>query len=469
MLTNGCQTLNLDTEIRKLQPLHFDKLAWLLNVSDGDWKKFMFIIPSENSGLNKFGIDHLNLIEQASRQQKRGCAAIFLEEWSTMGRKRPTLKTLLELLKKAQLFRAADYVSMNILNMGRTERPNEGPAAPIDFSFSDLESESEITEKSSILGDVHEEKSVSNEGENVPVPEEESKIDAPIPAFLSNMTFSNVEEESAKKIEIPNRIATVPDAPLADDKSQKDHHVGNGVAYKIPAFLANTSFSNLSEVAESTQSEVIEEASDKVSSDCEIQGTVPRFLSSDCEIKGTVPRFLCNSSSLITPSTASQDEIAFISSTKRFSPNALKDAPTQGNYRDVRNELPNESSKENREASQLPTILNKVSLNDFSGVVEYGQVDTEKSSTRIELSSQSVEESSPKIPQQEIVQSDVSHPEPQESNKVEENIESLPFHNERVTGLPTCLNNMNFSNFSIISEGQQLSFTNELNSDSVDV
>lgn len=110
-----------------------------------------------------------------------------------------------------------------------------------------------------------------------------------------------------------------------------DHHVGNGVAYKIPAFLANTSFSNLSEVAESTQSEVIEEASDKVSSDCEIQGTVPRFLSSDCEIKGTVPRFLCNSSSLITPSTASQDEIAFISSTKRFSPNALKDAPTQGN------------------------------------------------------------------------------------------------------------------------------------------
>lgn len=68
---------------------------------------------------------------------------------------------------------------------------------------------------------MHEEKSVSNEGENVPVPEEESKIDAPIPAFLSNMTFSNVEEESAKKIEIPNRIATVPDAPLADDKSQK--------------------------------------------------------------------------------------------------------------------------------------------------------------------------------------------------------------------------------------------------------
>lgn len=82
----------------------------------------------------------------------------------------------------------------------------------------------------------------------------------------------------------------------------------------------------------------------------------------------------------------------------------------------MRNELPNESSKENREASQLPTILNKVSLNDFSGVVEYGQVDTEKSSTRIELSSQSVEESSPKIPQQEIVQSDVSHPEPQEVN-----------------------------------------------------
>ncbi|XP_043476141.1 uncharacterized protein LOC122507475 isoform X2 [Leptopilina heterotoma] len=443
MLTNGCQTVNLDTEIRKLQPLHFDKLAWLLNISDGDWKKFMFIIPSDNSGQNKFGIDHLNLIEQASRQQKRGCAAIFLEEWSTMGRKRPTLKMLLELLKKAQLFRAADYVSMNILNNILNIKKN------VDLQ------ESDITEKSSILGDVHEERSVSNEGQNVPVPEEERKIDAPIPAFLSNMTFSNVEEDSAKIVEIPNRVATLSDAPPAVDKSQKVHQVGNGEAYKIPAFLANASFSNLSEAAESTQSGIVNEASNKDSS--------------DCEIKGTIPRFLCESSSLISPPSASQDEIAFISS-GNFSQNTLKDAPAQGNYRDVGNELP--SSKENQEASQLPILLNKVSLSDFSGVVEYGKLNTEKSSTRIRFSSQFVKETIPKIPHQEIVQSKtshVSHQEPQESNKIKENIHSLPFHNERVSKLPACLNNMNFSNFSIISEGDQLSFTNGLNSDSVDV
>lgn len=40
---------------------------------------------------------------------------MFLDEWSTMGRKRPTLRLLLELLIKAELFRAADYVACDIL------------------------------------------------------------------------------------------------------------------------------------------------------------------------------------------------------------------------------------------------------------------------------------------------------------------------------------------------------------------
>lgn len=54
------------------------------------------------------------MIEQAANHN-RNAAQIFLEEWSTMGRKRPTLGLLLDLLVKADLFRAADYLACDIL------------------------------------------------------------------------------------------------------------------------------------------------------------------------------------------------------------------------------------------------------------------------------------------------------------------------------------------------------------------
>lgn len=55
------------------------------------------------------------MIEQAAHQYNRHAAEIFLEEWSTMGKKRPTLRLLLDLLIKAELFRAADYIACDIL------------------------------------------------------------------------------------------------------------------------------------------------------------------------------------------------------------------------------------------------------------------------------------------------------------------------------------------------------------------
>lgn len=57
----------------------------------------------------------ISIIEQTAHRDKRNAAQIFLDEWSTMGRERPTLKLLLELLIKAELFRAADYVACDIL------------------------------------------------------------------------------------------------------------------------------------------------------------------------------------------------------------------------------------------------------------------------------------------------------------------------------------------------------------------
>ena len=56
-----------------------------------------------------------SIIEQAAQQQGNA-VEIFLSEWGTMDKKRPTLRFLLGLLIKAQLFRAADYVAGELLN-----------------------------------------------------------------------------------------------------------------------------------------------------------------------------------------------------------------------------------------------------------------------------------------------------------------------------------------------------------------
>ncbi|XP_020291816.1 uncharacterized protein LOC109858712 [Pseudomyrmex gracilis] len=74
------------------------------------------------------------MIEQTACKDKRNAAQMFLDEWSTMGRKRPTLRTLLDLLMKAELFRAADYVACDILKQERPKRPDCGPAASVDIS-----------------------------------------------------------------------------------------------------------------------------------------------------------------------------------------------------------------------------------------------------------------------------------------------------------------------------------------------
>jgi len=122
----------LDMEIRKLRPAELYSLGSILSISDS-WKKLMAIVPKQGN-IPKFSSDHISIIEQTAHRDKRNAAQIFLDEWSTMGKKRPTLQLLLELLIKAELFRAADYVACNILKQERPKRPDYGPAASIDIS-----------------------------------------------------------------------------------------------------------------------------------------------------------------------------------------------------------------------------------------------------------------------------------------------------------------------------------------------
>ncbi|XP_043520235.1 putative uncharacterized protein DDB_G0289263 isoform X1 [Frieseomelitta varia] len=127
-------TVYLDRELRKLKPAELYKLAQILCIQDS-WKKLMAIIPKDDdSDLPKFNIEHISMIEQAAQQQGNA-VEIFLSEWGTMGKKRPTLRFLLNLLIKAQLFRAADYVAGELLNAEELpKRPQFGPAAPVDIS-----------------------------------------------------------------------------------------------------------------------------------------------------------------------------------------------------------------------------------------------------------------------------------------------------------------------------------------------
>ena len=57
----------------------------------------------------------LRMIEQAACQQGSNPAELFLWEWSTWGKRRPTCKILLDLLVKMEHFRAADYLAENVL------------------------------------------------------------------------------------------------------------------------------------------------------------------------------------------------------------------------------------------------------------------------------------------------------------------------------------------------------------------
>lgn len=51
------------------------------------------------------------MIENYANETKVKCAKVLFVEWGTSGRVRPTLKTLLALLAKAEMFKAADAIA----------------------------------------------------------------------------------------------------------------------------------------------------------------------------------------------------------------------------------------------------------------------------------------------------------------------------------------------------------------------
>ncbi|CAH1105593.1 unnamed protein product [Psylliodes chrysocephalus] len=135
-------------EIRKLLPSQIRELASILETHEL-WKRLMTIIPKTLDKYDfqcditahnhpKYNSEHFRLIESESEKSRRTCTEILFDEWGTSGRNRPALGHLLHLLTKANLFRAADYVAVDLLHQEKPKRPDIGPEAEIPVNLSDI-------------------------------------------------------------------------------------------------------------------------------------------------------------------------------------------------------------------------------------------------------------------------------------------------------------------------------------------
>ncbi|KAF5292636.1 hypothetical protein FQA39_LY13969 [Lamprigera yunnana] len=129
------------TEIRKLPPSSLRELVQILEYNES-WKKLMDKIPKvlekdryecplHKNNLRKYRSEHFRLIENASLKSGRACTEILFDEWGTSGRVRPALGHLLYLLTSVELFRAADFIAVNLLNTDPPKRPDTGPPAHV--------------------------------------------------------------------------------------------------------------------------------------------------------------------------------------------------------------------------------------------------------------------------------------------------------------------------------------------------
>lgn len=119
-----------DTELRKLSYHQLHQIARQMN-HNKDWQNLMMILPKDldqdpltsSTKRFKYTQEHMRMIEEASSTGRRLPAQILFDEWGSSGRKRPNLGHLLDLLVQANLYRAADYLAVDILK-GKLRRDN---------------------------------------------------------------------------------------------------------------------------------------------------------------------------------------------------------------------------------------------------------------------------------------------------------------------------------------------------------
>lgn len=121
-------SLSSSSELRHLPLSQRRQLAEILEIRDS-WQILMASITQESDGgakTLKYSSRHISMVEREAKANvaKLTASEILFDEWGTSGRRRPTLQTLMDLLAELKLYRAADYISMNILGGTPVERQN---------------------------------------------------------------------------------------------------------------------------------------------------------------------------------------------------------------------------------------------------------------------------------------------------------------------------------------------------------
>uniref|UniRef100_A0A905ATG9 Tube Death domain-containing protein n=1 Tax=Glossina morsitans morsitans TaxID=37546 RepID=A0A905ATG9_GLOMM len=149
-----------ETELRHLHQKDSYELSLILDDNEG-WLDLIQVIPKkiDNESFNldesidseeflpiserKYNNDHIRLIQNAVQYHgdSRLFSEILFDEWGTSGRKheRPTLGVLLNLLLKAKLIRAANFLAKNLL-----KEPLPRPTAEAAVKIADTSLPSEI-------------------------------------------------------------------------------------------------------------------------------------------------------------------------------------------------------------------------------------------------------------------------------------------------------------------------------------
>lgn len=128
--------MNRDLELRKLPIGSLCSIVNILEI-DHSWQKVMDYIPKDPKSTKferKYNIEHMRLIQKHAEETKRKCAEILFDEWGTSGRNRPTVDTLIKVLTKAEIYRAADEIAI-MLHEPLPTRPHEGPAARVNTNI----------------------------------------------------------------------------------------------------------------------------------------------------------------------------------------------------------------------------------------------------------------------------------------------------------------------------------------------
>jgi len=124
----------LKLELRFLKPNQRTGLSNILSSNDTIWKSFMGAIPrSVDDDSPKYTMEHINIVDAAYKRLHTNPVEIILDEWSTTGRVRPTVSTLIRVLNTSDQFnQALYYVNTYILAL-------EDPSGPIEFPEDDKE------------------------------------------------------------------------------------------------------------------------------------------------------------------------------------------------------------------------------------------------------------------------------------------------------------------------------------------